>query len=317
MVAGDGVDELDVYAHPVGAALNASFKNVAHVEIAADLLGVDRFTLVRGGGVARDHNRIVEAREVGRQALGHAVDKHLVLEIHAKAGEWQHHNRQARRRRLLNRGWAGRRAGLGRRTNLERIDADRLDDILEFSLAKVADHDIEAPFHLPIGVLRQADRSGLRDSLEARGDIDAVAHQVSIALFDHVAEMNADPELNAALGRQAGVALQESMLQLDRAAYGVDHAAKFDDEAVARALDHTSSMDGDRRLDQVAPQRAQARQDSILVGARQSRVADDIRHENRRQFARLSHRLNSPRFAPLYRAHLATIQDLHVGESAR
>ena len=156
-------------------------------------------------------------------------------------------------------------------------------------MAKVADHEIEAALDLSIGVLRQADRSGLRDSLETRGDIDAVAHQVSVALFDHVAEMNADAEFDAALGRQAGVALHESMLQLDRAAYGVDHAAKFDDEAVARALDHPSSMDGDRRLDQVAPQRAQTRQDPILVGARQPRVADDIGHENRRQLARLSH----------------------------
>src|ERR1700722_15792792 len=256
MVAGDGVDELDVYAHPVGAALNASFKNVAHVETAADLLGVDRFTLVRGGGIARDHNRIVKAREVGRQALGHAVDKHFVLEIHAKAGEWQHHDRQARRRGLLGGNWARRRAGLGRGAHLERKDPDRLDDILEFSLAEVADHEIETAFDLSVSVLRQADRSGLRDSLETRGNIDAITHQVSIALFDHVSEMNADPELNAALRRQAGVALQESMLQPDRAAYCVDHAAKFDDEAVARALDHTSAMDGDRRLDQVAPQRA-------------------------------------------------------------
>src|ERR1700722_7745825 len=256
MVAGDGVDELDVYAHPVGAALNASFKNVAHVETAADLLGVDRFTLVRGGGIARDHNRIVKAREVGRQALGHAVDKHLVLEIHAKAGEWQHHDRQARRRRLLDGGWAGGWAGLGRGANLERIDPDRLDDVLEFSLAKVADHEIETTFDLSVSVLRQADCSGLRYAFETRGDIDAVTHQVSVALFDHVSEMNADPELNAALRRQAGVALQESVLQLDRAAYCVDHATKFDNEAVARALDYTSSMDGDRWLNQVAPQRA-------------------------------------------------------------
>ena len=152
---------------------------------------------------------------------------------------------------------AGVGAGLacGRRTHLERIDPDRLDDILEFSLAKVADDEIETAFDLSVSVLRQADRSGLGDSLETRGDIDAVAHQVAIALFDHVAEMNADPELDPALGRQAGVALHESMLQLDRAADCVDHAAKFDDEAVARALDHTSAMDGDRRLDQVAPQR--------------------------------------------------------------
>ena len=282
MVSGDGVDELNVDAHPVGAALDASLKHVAHVEIAADLFGVNRFAFVRRGCVARHHNRVVDPREVGRQALGHTVDKHLVLEIHAKTGEWQHDDRQARRRWLLGGSWACGWAALGRRTDLERIDPDRLGDIFEFGLAKIADHKIKAPLDLPIGVLRQADRPGLGDSLETRGDIDAVAHQVSIALFDHVAEMNADPEFDAALGRQAGVALHEFVLQLDRAAYGVDHAAKFDDEAVARALDHASAVDGDRRLDQVASQRAQTRQDPILVGARQARVADDIGHENRR-----------------------------------
>ena len=67
--------------------------------------------------------------------------------------------------------------------------------------------------------------------------------------------MNADPELNAALRRQAGVALQQSMLQLDRAADRVNHTAKLDNEAVACALDHPSAMDGDGRLDQVASQR--------------------------------------------------------------
>ena len=101
--------------------------------------------------------------------------------------------------------------------------------------------------------------------------------------------MDADAEFDAALGRQAGVALGEAMLQFDRAAHGVDDAAKFDNGAVARALDHPAAMDGDRRLDQVAPERAQTRQDTILVGARQPREADDIGHENRRQLARFSH----------------------------
>ena len=102
VVAGDGVDELDIDAHSAAAALNASLKDVAHVEIAADLLGVDRLAFVSEGGVARDHKRIVDAREVGRQAFRHAVDKMLVLDVHAKTGEWQHHDRQARRRRLLS-----------------------------------------------------------------------------------------------------------------------------------------------------------------------------------------------------------------------
>jgi hypothetical protein len=47
--------------------------------------------------------------------------------------------------------------------------------------------------------------------------------------------MNADQELDAALGRQACVALGEAVLHFDRAAHGVDHAAELDEAAVAGA----------------------------------------------------------------------------------
>ena len=130
--------------------------------------------------------------------------------------------------------------------------------------------------------------------------------------------MDADAELDAALGRQAGVALDEAMLHLDRATHRVDDAAKLDDDAVARALDHPAAMDGDRRLDQVAPQRAHTRQNPVLVGARQPREPDDVGHQNCRQFARLSHWLDSP---PVRAAYIglaaATIQDLRVGRAGR
>ncbi len=42
------------------------------------------------------------------------------------------------------------------------------------------------------------------------GNVDAVAHQIAVSLLDNVAEMHADPELNAALGRQASVALDQA-----------------------------------------------------------------------------------------------------------
>ena len=81
--------------------------------------------------------------------------------------------------------------------------------------------------------------------------------------------MNADAEFDPALGRQAGVALDEALLHLDGAAHGVDDAAELDDAAVARALDHPAAIDGDRRIDEVAPERAQPRQDPVFVGAGQ------------------------------------------------
>jgi hypothetical protein len=53
-------------------------------------------------------------------------------------------------------------------------------------------------------------------------DIDAAAHEVAIALVDHVAEVNANPELDAALLRQSRVALDEAVLHFDCAADRVE-----------------------------------------------------------------------------------------------
>ena len=156
-------------------------------------------------------------------------------------------------------------------------------------LAEVADDEIEPALDLPISVLRQADRARLGDAFETRGDIDAVAHQVPVALFNHVAKMDANAEVDAPLGRQASVPLGEAMLQFDCTTHGVNDAAKFNDGAVTRALDHPAAVDRDRRFDEVAPERAQTRQNSIFVGAREPREPDDIHYENRCQLARFSH----------------------------
>ena len=77
---------------------------------------------------------------------------------------------------------------------------------------------------------------------KSRGDVDAVAHQVAVGLLDDVAQMDADAELDAALGRQAGVALDQAVLHFDRAAHRVDHAAELDEAAVAGSLDDAPMM---------------------------------------------------------------------------
>ena len=60
--------------------------------------------------------------------------------------------------------------------------------------------------------------------------------------------------------------------------------------AVAGALDDAAVMDGDCRVDQIAAQRSQPRKDAILVGAGKPAVADDIGHQDRREFPGLAHR---------------------------
>ena len=141
------------------------------------------------------------------------------------------------------------RLRLGGDADLQRIDPDRLGDVLELGQAEIGDREIEPALHLTIGVLGETDRAGLADALQSRGDVDAVAHQVAVALLDDVAEMNADAKFDAAVGRDTRVALNHRVLHFDRAAHGVDDAAKLDQAAVAGALDDAPVMGGDGGVD--------------------------------------------------------------------
>ncbi len=153
--------------------------------------------------------------------------------------------------------------------------------------------EIEPSLDLPVGLLGQTDRAGIGNTLQTCGDIDPVAHQIAVGLLDHVAEMDADAELDAALGRQPGVALDHAVLNFDRAAHSVDHAVELDQRAVAGALDDAAMMNGDRRVDQVAAQRPQPRERALLVRAREPAVADNVGGQDRRKLPGFAHRVAS------------------------
>jgi hypothetical protein len=121
--------------------------------------------------------------------------------------------------------------------------------------------------HLPIGVLGETNGPRLGDTLQSSGDVDAVAHQVAVALLDHIAEMDADAELDASLGRKASIALDHAVLHLDGTMYGVNNAAELNEDAVTSSLDEASVMYSDGGIDQIAAERAQPRKRPPLVGA--------------------------------------------------
>ena len=225
------------------------------------------------------------------------------------------HNQQRRERggerrepeaHLLPRGRCGRhgfrrfrRLRLCRDPHLQRISANLPVDVLELGRAEIGDLHLEPAAHLPIGVLRKTNCARLRNALKPRGDIDAVAHQVAVALLDDVADVNPDAEFDSAVLRHAGVALDEAVLNLDRAADRVHDAAKLDDASIAGAFDDTAVMSGDGRIDEVAAEPPQARKGPILVGAGEPAITDDIRNQDRRELSGLAHR------APLGAATLA------------
>ena len=128
---------------------------------------------------------------------------------------------------------------------------------------------IDPRLDLPVGLLGEADRAGICDAFEPRGDIDAVAHQVAVALLDHVAEMDANPKFDALVRRDPSVALDHRSLDFNGAVHRVDDTPELDNCAIAGALDDASVVHGDDRVDQVAAERPQPRKNPVLVGSGQ------------------------------------------------
>ena len=164
-----------------------------------------------------------------------------------------------------------------------------LSDVLELHGAKIAHLQIEARLDLPICLLGKTNGPGPRDSFEPGRDVNSVAHEVAVALLDDVAHVNPDAELDPPILRHSGVALDEAVLNLDRAADGVHDTAKLDNASIAGAFHDTAVMSGDGRVDEVAAQRPEPRERAILVGARQPAVSDGISNQNRRELSGLAH----------------------------
>ena len=178
---------------------------------------------------------------------------------------------------------------MGRLTDHERIDPDGLGDVLELGWAEIVHGNLESRFHLPIGVFGETDRPGRSNALESRRDIDRVSHQVAVALLEHVADMDANAELDTAVWRHACIALDHSVLHFDSAAHRVDHAAKLGERPIAGALEHTSIVHGDGRIDQITAKRAQPRQSAILVRAGKPTEPDDVGGQDRCKFPFFCH----------------------------
>ena len=114
--------------------------------------------------------------------------------------------------------------------------------------AHIARLEGDLALELLIGVFGNADGAGTRQRFHARRDIDAVAENVG-AVDDHVADIDADAEFDAALFRDAGVALGHDALDVEGAARGVNGTSELGQHAIAGRLDDAAAMFGDFGID--------------------------------------------------------------------
>src|SRR6516164_5823465 len=108
-------------------------------------------------------------------------------------------------------------------------------DVLDLLLAEVLKAEFEPVAHLIADDPADAYTTRLGQGLQPRGDIDSVAEDV-VLLNDHVAEVDANAELDPVLWRRTLVAVGHCPLHLDGAMHRVNHARELRQEAVAGVL---------------------------------------------------------------------------------
>jgi len=172
-----------------------------------------------------------------------------------------------------------------------------LGDVFQCLLAEIFDRKIELPASLGDDRAGHADAAGFGQPFQPRGDVDAIAKQI-IAVEDHVAEIDPDPELDAPVGHLGGIALRHRPLHRDGTAHRIDDAAELDQHPIAGGLDDPAVMLGDLRIDELAAQRLEAFERALLILPHQPRIP---RHIGGKYRGKTAFDANSP-----YRLHGAS-----------
>src|ERR1700683_1426166 len=174
---------------------------------------------------------------------------------------------------------------LPRRVGRRRVpspDANWSVDVLDADLAAILEVNADAVADAFIDDRGDANASRLGEWLKPRGDVDAVAVNV-LALNNDIAKIDADAQHDRGrcatrLGRQGGRALDSQ-----RTVHGIDHAAEFDNGAVADQFDDPAVMGGDGGVEDDLAMPFQGTERAGLVGAHQPGIADHVGSENRRE----------------------------------
>ena len=141
--------------------------------------------------------------------------------------------------------------------------------------AKILELKVELRLDVLVDRRGQADAAGIGQRFKAGGNIDAVAINV-VTLDDHVAEVDADPKLDALGLWLRRAAHYHFPLNSRSAGYGVHDTIKFHQRSIAHQLDDAAAMLGDQRLQDRCTSSLDRGVRAGLVRLHQAAVADYI-----------------------------------------
>ncbi|MFO0997764.1 MAG: hypothetical protein U1F33_13870 [Alphaproteobacteria bacterium] len=153
-------------------------------------------------------------------------------------------------------------------------------DVLHFALAHILEGKSQLVAHLVPYDAAHPDAARLSERFETSRDIDAITVNVA-ALDDHVADVDADAELDALTLRDICVPRGHPSLDLNGAGDGIDDARELDECAIAHQLDDPPAARCDRGVDEVPAVGLEALERADLVLAHEARVAHHIGSEDR------------------------------------
>jgi hypothetical protein len=263
-----GVNELAGDAHAARRLAHAARKDVAHAQLASDLLHVDRPSLVDKAGITGDDEQPTHARQCRDDVFHDAVSEILLFRFAAQVLEWQNGNRglfgQGRRRRL--------RPFL---ISAHAIDSHRPLDVLHLVLAQKFQRHAELARQMIIGGAGDYDTAGMGEVLQPSCDVDSVAMHI-VAIDDHIAEIDADPQVDPSPLGQAGVAFGHAALEGYCAFDRIDDADELGQQAVAHYLEDTVVSSADLRFEQFLAMRPQALEGIGLILFHEPTVPDHV-----------------------------------------
>lgn len=166
----------------------------------------------------------------------------------------------------------------------DRIDSNRLGDILHPLFAQEFKLGIELVPDVIVGGARDNDAARIGETLQAAGDVDPVAVDIT-ALDNDITEIDAHTDVNSFSRCHPVIALRHLPLDYNRAFHRIDDARKLGQESVAHEFEHSTVVPLDFRLEEFGPMRLEPRKRSLLVALHKCRVADRIGGKNGRKLA--------------------------------
>jgi hypothetical protein len=277
VIPGFNIDQLHIHPKAVTDPLHRTFEPIANVQFSSYLSYIAQFAAVRECGIAGNDKRTGNARQVGGQALGHTIDKIILLRIATDVHERQNHDGKPRRREGLRRCATALRRCAGSIRH-HGIDPDRAADVLEVLLAEIGKLNADFAAYLIICRKRQVNASGGSNTLEPGCDIDAVSEQV-VRSDDHVADIYPDAKEDPAVLRIVGGLPIYAILKLHRRPHRLHRARKFGQESIAGALDDVAGVSGNRRHDRIGKQGGQTEVRRLFVCVHEAGITGNVRRQ--------------------------------------